>query len=108
MKASDLLTQMIKTTDQKIDLMEHVLDKLRVLSVTEQRSFVGTSPYIERLDQMNRQFLRDYQALLRALRTSEIRDEHARELPELKDLQKMVTYVMVLEEQFDQLLKNIA
>lgn len=108
MAAEAILKRMIMTTDQKIDLMEYVLDRLKGKLDSEQMAFIGESPYIERIDQLNRSFLRDYQALLRALKSTEILEVHAVEHPELKDLQRLVNYVMTLEEQFDKILKKLA
>lgn len=107
MDDKQLLLELIKITDMKIDLMEYVIEKMTDQSETTQRNFVQSSSTFDKIDWLNLEFLSHYQRFLRQQGIHEIGQVDAKKFDCIKDLKHLVAYALELEQTFDALLKRL-
>lgn len=107
MDGNQLLLELIKITDMKIDLVEYAIEKMANLSVAEQRAFVKNSSVFDKIDWLNMEFLSNYQRLLKSQRVKEITQLQPQHFPALKDLKHLVGYALELETSLEGLLKKL-
>lgn len=107
MDDKQLLLELIKITDMKIDLMEYVIEKMTDQSEVRQRKFVESSSTFDKIDWLNLEFLSHYQQFLRQQGIREIGQVDAKKYDSIKDLKHLVTYALELEETLEILLKRL-
>lgn len=105
MDGNQLLLELIKITDMKIDLMEYVIEKMSGQIESVQRTFVQTSTVFDRIDWLNMEFLSYYKRFLRLEGIEEIGMISIEKYESLRDLKHLVGYALELETALDEMLK---
>lgn len=107
MDGNQLLLELIKLTDMKIDLMEYVIEKMTLLSKNEQRQFVKNSTVFDKIDWLNMEFISNYQRFLKAEGIKDISQANFHRLEGIRDLKHLVTYALELETSLDEILNAL-
>lgn len=107
MDGSQLLLELIKLTDMKIDLMEYVIEKMDLLSKSEQRQFVKSSKVFDKIDWLNMEFIAYYQRFLKAEGIKDISQANFHRLEGIRDLKHLVAYALELETCLDDTLSKL-
>ena len=105
MDGNQLLLELIKITDMKIDLMEYVIEKMAGEPKNIQRDFVKTSSTFDKIDWLNMEFLTHYQNFLRQEGIKEIGQIALKKYDSMKDLKHLISYALELEQALDDMLK---
>lgn len=104
MDGNQLLMELVKITDMKIDLMEYVIEKMTEMSVAVQRNFVKQSSTFDKIDWLNMEFLSNYQRFLMKEGVREIGQVKIDKYPGIRDLKHLVSYALELETSLEALL----
>lgn len=107
MNGEQLLFELIKITDMKIDLLEYAVEKLSSLPLSGQKQFVSNSSVFDKMDWLNIEFMTHYDAFLRYERIRELSQISIHKYDSLKDLKHLVTYAFELESGLDEILSQI-
>jgi hypothetical protein len=107
MDGNQLLLELIKITDMKIDLMEYVIEKIADHPEEEQRTFVETSSMFDKIDWLNMEFLTNYQRFLRHEGIREIGQISIEKYDSLRDLKHLIGYALELETTLDAFLNKL-
>lgn len=107
MDNGQLLLELVKITDMKIDLMEYVIEKMSTMSASSQRDFVKQSSTFDKIDWLNMEFMSNYNRFLRSEGIREITDLKPERYSAIKDLKHLVSYALELETSLENLLKGL-
>lgn len=107
MFGNQLLLELIKIMDMKIDLVEYVIEKIVRLSTVDQREFVKNSSTFDRIDWLNMEFLSNYQKFLKIDNLKDLSQINTEKYPELRDLKHLVGYALELESSLETILKKL-
>lgn len=107
MDSVQLILELIKVTDLKIDLMEYCIEKLDKYSDAEKMAFIGASNVFNKIDWLNIEFLSNYEKLLRKEGIKDISQLKVGKFESLVDLKHLVEYAFDLEVELDSILKKL-
>lgn len=107
MDGNQLLLELIKITDMKIDLMEYIIEKMAEMSQSNQQDFVQSSSMFEKIDWLNMEFLTNYQRFLRHEGIREIGQISIEKYDSLRDLKHLIGYALELETTLDAFLNKL-
>lgn len=107
MSGEQLLFELIKITDMKIDLLEYAVEKLSSLPMIEQKQFVMSSSVFDKMDWLNIEFMTHYDHFLHFEKIRELSQIAIDKYAALKDLKHLVTYAFELESGLDEILSKI-
>lgn len=107
MDSNQLLMELVKITDMKIDLMEYVIEKMAGMSIASQRDFVKQSSTFDKIDWLNMEFLSNYQRFLLKEGVREIGQIKIDQYSGLRDLKHLVTYALELETSLEEILVKL-
>lgn len=104
MDSNQLLMELVKITDMKIDLMEYVIEKMAGMSIETQRAFVKQSSTFDKIDWLNMEFLSNYQRFLMKEGIREIGQIKLDKYSGIRDLKHLVSYALELETSLEGIL----
>ncbi len=107
MDGNQLLIELVKITDMKIDLMEYVIEKLVEKPKSLQLDFVKTSSVFDKIDWLNMEFLSHYQRFLKLEGIKEMSQIRIELYESLNDLKCLVGYAFELETSLEDILSKL-
>lgn len=102
-----VLDKLIYLTDQKIDVLEHLIEKLNLAQKEEQRRYIKSSPYADRLDLLNMEFVSQYEYLLKIEGVNSIANVRKDNKEKLLLLKTLVEYAYEMDAELDGILKGL-